>query len=135
MVDLAQLPRIELRQLLNGEVVALDIDRGQAAIRYLPPAQMKNPNGSIQGGFITAMLDDVAGLLTHFACGERAFSTAHISLAFLRPAPAGEWLAAEATLVQAGRRQALLDVSLVREDGGKLCAKGSLLQVFVDASG
>ena len=130
-VDVAQLPSFKSRQLLGGEPLATDDTSGTTRVRYTPSADLNNPNGTVLGGYLAAMIDDAAGLATWFGGGQRAFSTAQMSVNFLRTAKPADSLIAEVVVVGAGARQAFVDVKLVRERDGKLVATGTLVQTFL----
>ena len=131
MVDITQLPRIETRAFMGGKAVALH-DRGeQATVRFVPPAGMTNPHGTVQGGFVAAMIDDVVSLATWFAGGQRTFVTANLNCYYLRPVPAGTPLLASCQLVRVGRRQAVFDASVFAEGSDDLLVKAVQTQQFI----
>lgn len=130
-IDLALLPELTSRRLLGGRVAAISDDGRTAEVVYRPPAEMLNPNGSVQGGFVTAMLDDAAGVVTWYGGGERPFTSTQLSVNFVRPTPPDAALHARARVVHAGRRQALVQVELLGGAQGPLLAQGSLVQLFL----
>jgi uncharacterized protein (TIGR00369 family) len=132
VVDLASLPELSTRSLLGGEVIAVDADLGTGTVRFLPPQEMANPHGFIQGGFSFAMLDDACGLVTYFASGERPASTIQSSLNFVRPVPLGEPLLAEAAVVHRGKLQYVLEATLRVESTGKDLVHVTQVNVFLD---
>lgn len=132
-VDVAKLPTLKCRALLGGEVLAVDDKTGHATVRYVPSAELENPNGTILGGYLAAMIDDAAGLATWFGGGARPFATAQMSTNFLRTAKTGQALIAEVTVTGAGARQGFISVELRREADGKLVANGTLVQTFMPA--
>ena len=130
-IDLSQLPRLTSREAVGGELVSVDVERGVAITRYEPPASLANPIGSLQGGFALAMLDDVSGTVTWFACGERLFSTAQMSANFIKPVPMGEPLLGEARVVHSGSRQAVVEAELKREKDPAVLVRATVLNVFL----
>lgn len=131
-IDPATLPVLESRRLLGGEVLAVDAEAGTGAVRFVLPAAMANPNGTVQGGYVAAALDDVVGMVTFFGCGRRYFSTLQMSLTYLRPVPVGVPLHGEARVVAQGRRQAVVDGWLAEEGAdGRVLVRCTNIQVFV----
>lgn len=133
-VDISRLPKVAAREVLGGEVLAVDDTTGAARLRYTPAATLNNPVGTILGGFTAAMIDDAAGAAAWFGGGKRMFATAQMSVNFLRPLRAGQAVIAEATVAGVGQQQAFVEVRLTREDDGKLVATGTVVQTFIDGA-
>ena len=66
-MNIDELPHIPSRAFMGGTVEAVADDGGQATVRFVPPDGMTNPHGTVQGGFVAAMIDDVVSLATWFA--------------------------------------------------------------------
>lgn len=130
-MDIDQLPRIETREFMNGNVLALDDTGESATVRFLPPAGMTNPHGGVQGGFVAAMIDDAVSLATWFAGKERTFVTTSLSCYYLRPVPVGTPLLANCRLVRAGRRQAVYDAFVTAEGSDEVLVKAVQTQQFL----
>ncbi|MGI9308544.1 MAG: PaaI family thioesterase [Gammaproteobacteria bacterium] len=131
MTDLASLPNLPSRDLLGGEVVALDVKAGTASIRFRPPEAMANPNGTLQGGFILAMLDDVSGMLSWFAGGEKNFATSVATVNYLQPVAMQQDLLADASIRSADKKQLMIEAVLRVEGSDEPLARASLVNVFV----
>jgi acyl-coenzyme A thioesterase PaaI-like protein len=131
VIDIASLPELPSRDLLGGEVVALNPAQGTASIRFRPPAAMANPNGTLQGGFILALIDDVAGMLSWFAGGEKNFATSVASVSYLQPVPMQQDLLAEANVRSVDDKQLLIEAVLRLEGSDDPLARVSLVNVFV----
>lgn len=130
-MDIDQLPRIETREFMHGEVLALD-DAGESAmVRFLPPPGTTNPHGGVQGGFVAAMIDDAVSLATWFAGNERTFVTTSLICYYLRRVPAGTPLLASCRLVRAGRRQAVFDAFVTVEGSDEILVKAVQTQQFL----
>ncbi len=125
-------PPIKARELLGGSEANFDEDTGVGRIRYTPTDGLMNPAGTVLGGYLAAMLDDVAGLATWYGCGERWFATAQMSASFLRGAKLDDVLIGEAVVTGNGKRQAFIDATLKRESDGKVIANATLVQTFLD---
>ena len=125
-------PPITARKLLGGYDAEFDDEAGVGRIRYVPSEGLMNPVGTVLGGYLAAMLDDVAGLATWYACGERPFATAQMSTSFLRGAKLDDVLIGEAVVTGNGKRQAFIDATLKRDSDGKVIANATLVQTFLD---
>lgn len=125
-------PPIKARDLLCGEAIGYDEDTGLSKVRYVPGENLMNPAGTVLGGYLSAMLDDVAGLATWYAGGKRIFATAQMSTSFLRGAKLGEPLIGESTVTGQGKRQAFAEATVYRESDGRVVAKATLVQTFLD---
>ena len=125
-------PPIKVRAQLGGDEPRFDTDTGIGYVRYTPTEDLMNPVGTVLGGFLSAMLDDVAGLATWYACNERMFATAQMSTSFLRSAKLTDVLLGEAVVTGTGKRQAFVEATLKRESDGKDVAKATLVQTFLN---
>ena len=123
---------IKARALLGGGDASFDEDTGIGRIRFIPGEGLMNPAGTVLGGYLSAMLDDVAGLATWYTCGERWFATVQMSTSFMRGAKIDEALIGEAVVASNGKRQAFVDATLTLEADGKVVAKATLVQTFID---
>jgi len=92
-----------------------------------------NPAGFIQGGILSAMLDDTMGPAV-FVMTEGKLYTATITMTvnFLAPAKPGP-LVAEATVTQLGRTIAFVEGKLMDEDGRVLATATTSLRMVETA--
>ena len=76
--------------LLGWELVSVDPDAGTIEVAFTASDQFLNPVGVIQGGFLTAMLDDTLGPALVATLGPDRFAlTTDLHVQFLRPARPG----------------------------------------------
>ncbi|MYE10360.1 MAG: PaaI family thioesterase [Holophagales bacterium] len=115
-MNIDDLPQIPSREFMGGAVQSVEDDGSRASVRFRPPEGMTNPHGTVQGGFVAAMVDDTVSLATWFAGGERTFVTSSLSCFYLRPVPAGVGLLVTCELVRVGQRQAVFE-AVVQVDG------------------
>jgi uncharacterized protein (TIGR00369 family) len=123
---------------LGFELIDFSVDGGWAEVAFMPRPEFANPQGSVQGGFVCAMLDDAMGVTASIS---QRFAilvpTLQISVSYLRPTPMsrvigrGEVLAhgrldgaptrrpASARRHAAGHRHRLRRVAAVPETGVK----------------
>lgn len=75
---------------LGFELLEFDAKAGTARVRFDGKPEFTNPAGTVQGGFISAMLDDVIGMMAMVKAGPRALaSTIDLHVHFLRPLRVG----------------------------------------------
>lgn len=114
---LDHLPRPPCAELLGWHVVDARPDEGWIKIGFMGRPEFVNPAGSIQGGFLAAMLDDTMGPAV-FAATEGALYTATIDMnvSYLKPAKVGP-LFGEGQVVQLGKTVAFIEARLTDGDG------------------
>lgn len=89
-----------------------DAARGWVKVGFEGKAEFCNPAGFIQGGILTAMLDDTMGPAAWIATdGEWYTASIDITVSFLNPAKPGP-LVAEASVIQRGKTIAFLQSEL-----------------------
>ncbi len=80
----------ESSKSLGFELLSLDMSKLETRVRFDGKAAFTNPAGYIQGGFLSAMLDDTIGMLTTLKAGAKAFpSTIDMHVHYLRPVRVG----------------------------------------------
>ena len=97
----------------------------------MPPDGTTNPHGTVQGGFVAAMIDDAVSLATWFAGGERTFVTSSLSCFYLRPVPAGTPLLVTCDLIRAGKRQAVFEAAVYTESNDTPLVRATQVQQFL----
>ena len=89
MYDMFKQPA-QSSQSLGFELVSLDMSKMQARVRFTGKSEFTNPAGYVQGGYLSAMMDDTIGMLATVKTGARAFpSTIDLHTHFLRPVRIG----------------------------------------------
>ena len=69
---------------------ALELEPGRVRVRYTARQAFCNPQGTIQGGFVAAMLDDAMGPALYTLLDETQFApTLEMKVSYLRPAMPG----------------------------------------------
>jgi uncharacterized protein (TIGR00369 family) len=121
-------------ELLGWKLVQVDPDAGTIEVSFAATDQFLNPAGTIQGGFLAAMLDDTLGpaLVATLGDGEWA-PTTDLHVQFLKPAKPGE-LRGSAQIVRRGRDMAFLAGEL-RDSKGDLVATATATAVIRSPSG
>lgn len=102
---------------LGFELVAVDPDAGTIEVAFTATEDFLNPFGTVQGGFLAAMLDDTLGpaLVATLGPGESA-PTTDLHVQFLRPVSPGR-LVGRGRIVRKGRDIGFLAGELVDESG------------------
>jgi uncharacterized protein (TIGR00369 family) len=101
---------------LGMDVLEWDRDARRMRLAFNPPRDVINFGGVVQGGFLTAMLDDAMGFNTFVSLG-MAYLQASIDLHthFFRPVKYGR-VEVEARVVRAGRSVAFVEGELFDSD-------------------
>jgi uncharacterized protein (TIGR00369 family) len=103
---------------VNFELIGFDPDAGWCEASFMAPPEAANPGGDTQGGFITAMLDEVMSVAGSIVQGGPAMSpTLQMTTSFLRPVPVGVRLIGRGEVVRQGRAALFTQGWLRREDG------------------
>ncbi|HEX5381768.1 MAG TPA: PaaI family thioesterase [Acinetobacter sp.] len=84
---LTNLPPIH--HLLGGHNIQWNADQTELEISYVALDSFTNPRGSVEGGMVCAMLDDVMGLFAYLANNQTPATTINLTMDFLRPCLVG----------------------------------------------
>ena len=107
--------------LLGFELVAIDPVAGTIEVAFTATEQFLNPVGVIQGGFLTAMLDDTLGPALVATLDPNQFApTADLHVQFLRPARPGR-LTGRGRVVHRGKDIGFMAGELL-DDSGQIVA-------------
>ncbi|MBN8443186.1 MAG: PaaI family thioesterase [Thauera sp.] len=86
----ALLERAPITHLLGRRILALDLDAGTLVVEFDGKAEFQNPARQIQGGMLSAMLDDVTAVLVTATLEPGAFcATLSLNTSFLASATTG----------------------------------------------
>lgn len=108
--------------LFGMTVLGVDQEKGIVRMSFEPGEHLTNPRGTIQGGIVTAMLDDCAAYAGIVALGEPGFiASLELKTSFLSPAFPG-LLYAEGRCLKMGKSSCFLEADLTDGDG-KLLAR------------
>ena len=103
--------------LLGGTIEKVDVQAGRLRARYEASATFLNPAGMVQGGMLSAMLDDLsAGLVDASLMAGEGVVTLNLNVSFLRPAVVGT-ITGEARFIRRGR--SVCHVSATLQQDGK----------------
>ena len=113
-------PAPPVAKLLGWRLREIDPERGAIKVAYEGRADFLNPAGTIQGGILSAMLDDAMGPAAAATLDGRQFAqTLEMKTSFMRPARPGP-IFAEARVVHRGRQILFVEGSLTDGEGNLL---------------
>ena len=96
-------PRPPVLTLLGSRIDAVDATEGTLSASYEAQPGFRNPAGTVQGGMLSAMLDDLtASLVDATLAAGQGVATLNLNVSFLRPAQAGT-LQGQARMLRRGR--------------------------------
>ena len=104
-------------RLLGRRVIEVDPEAGTITVEFSAREDFLNSAGTIQGGFLAAMLDSTLGPALRAMLGPGQFAaTLELKVSFIRPAKVGE-LIGRGRVVHRGRSTAFLEGELRNADG------------------
>ncbi|HWD27808.1 MAG TPA: PaaI family thioesterase [Rhizomicrobium sp.] len=105
-------PRPPCADHLGWTLLDHDAKAGWARLAFTARREFLNPAGFVQGGFVTAMLDDTMGPAVLLATEGRLYTvTLNLSVQFVAPARAGRFTG-EGRIVSLGKTIAFLEAKL-----------------------
>jgi uncharacterized protein (TIGR00369 family) len=108
-------------QFLNFQLVDLDVKEGWVEAAFTLPPEAGNPAGDGQGGFVSAMLDEVMSIAGSIVQDGPAMApTLQMTTSYIRPVPIGQRLIGRGECVRRGRAGIFTQGTLSREDGALL---------------
>lgn len=106
---------------LGLELISFSVEGGWAEMAFTPRPEFANPQGSVQGGFVCAMLDDAMGLTASIS---QRFAivvpTLQVSVSYLRPTPIAR-VVARGEVLRFGSSSVVMQGAL-RDAAGKTLA-------------
>jgi uncharacterized protein (TIGR00369 family) len=115
--------------LLGREILAIDAETQEVRLRYVARPEFANRHGTVQGGFLAAMLDSAAGLalVSVLPAGTTAVTT-RLDVAVLKPASPGPLLA-NARVTALSGRSASVHAELTDREGTVLATAEAALRL------
>lgn len=111
-------------KLLGWTLRDVDIEAGTIEIGFTADERFTNPSGTVQGGFLAAMLDDTQGpALFAMTDGAVYAPTIDFHISFLKPARPGAFVG-RGRVVNAGKTIVFTEAELF-DAAGDLVARGS----------
>ncbi len=102
---------------LDGQLASIN-DEGDVQIDFIVREEFLNPLGTIHGGAISAIMDEIMGMQLFLKTNQDdAYFALNISVDFVKNAKFGEKLSAKPEVVRIGRKTAVLRCTLSNENG------------------
>ena len=124
-------PMAPCSELLGMSILEIAPEGGRMKFQYQPTAAMCNPLGFVQGGFVTAMLDDVmAPALISTCAPDTSIPTLEIKTTFIkgvRPGP----VIAEGWIVKKTRSVAFMAAEIHSTDGELLAMASATFRIII----
>jgi len=117
--------------LLGRRVIGVDAETGEFVVSYEATASFTNRHGTVQGGFLAAMLDSATGLavLSRLPADKTAVTT-HLKLRFAAPARPG-CLRVYSSIKSLTDRKALVIAALRTPEGDTVATAEAELRIVV----
>ena len=120
-------------KLLGWHLLDARPGEGWLKVGFEGKPEFCNPAGFVQGGILTAMLDDTMGPAVLVMSEGRLYTTTiSLTVNFMAPAKPGP-IVAEATVTQLGKTVAFMEGKLTAEDG-TLLATATTVARLLDAA-
>jgi uncharacterized protein (TIGR00369 family) len=104
-------------QLLSREVLSIDEKTGEVTLRFIAKPEFANRHGTVQGGFLAAMLDSATGMAVMLSLPpDMTAVTTRLDVSYLKPASIGP-LHAMSRIVRRDARSADVEAQLANDDG------------------
>ena len=111
-------------RLLGWTLLELDVEKKSIKVGFDGKPDFLNPAGNIQGGILSAMLDDTMGPIVVAATGGAAFpTTINLHVHFIRPVKPGP-ISVTAEITNMGKQLVFLEGQLF-DSAGKLCTRAT----------
>ena len=116
-------------QLLGVEIQEIDKQTGRVTASFHAKPEFCNPHGTIQGGFLSAMLDEICALaaVAHLD-GRGLIATLEASTRYLSPAHPGR-IKGTAEVLKMGKSTAFVEGKLLSENGKLLALMSTTAKV------
>lgn len=119
-------------RLLDTHVESHDTAAAVLRLSYGTRPEFANPHNSVNGGIVSAMLDDAMNtLIVAQNGGQRAQVSTDLHTSFFKPVPIGPRCIVEARVDRMGRSVAFTSAVLINENGDVL-AKAIHTAYFID---
>jgi uncharacterized protein (TIGR00369 family) len=99
---------------------------GRAEASWTPTPDMANPFGSVHGGIIATVIDELAGAAVISSIEAGSAPTVSLNVEYLHAVPIGGTYTAMGEIVRMGRAMAIADARILDEEG-KVLARGTCI--------
>ena len=102
------------------------MEDGRSEASWTPTPDMANPFGSVHGGIIATVIDEVTGAAVISSIEAGSAPTVSLNVEFLHAIPIGGTYTAVGEIVRIGRAMAIADARILNEEG-KVLARGTCI--------
>jgi uncharacterized protein (TIGR00369 family) len=122
-----------ISKLLGWRLIDLSPEEGMIRIGFEGRQEFCNPSGFIQGGILSAMLDDTMGPAAFIMSGGKLYTpTVTMTVNFISPGKVGAF-ECEARVVQMGKTVVFVEAKLM-DDAGTLVATATSTSRLVETA-
>jgi uncharacterized protein (TIGR00369 family) len=112
----SRFPKPPAPELLGWELIREDPAAGTIEVAFHPDERLLNPRGTVQGGFVAAMLDDTMGpALVSMTDSKVMPASIDMTVSFVRPVKPGRVIG-RGRVVNLGKSIAFLEAELYDEE-------------------
>lgn len=120
-------------RLLGWRLIALKAEDGVIRVGFDGKPEFCNPSGFIQGGILSAMLDDTMGPAAFIMTGGKLYTpTITMTVNFISPGKVGPFVC-EAKVVQMGKTVVFVEARLM-DEAGQLIATATSISRLVETA-
>lgn len=120
-----RIPTPPAGELLGWELIGENVEAKEIEVAFHPNETMLNPHGTVQGGFVAAMLDETMGVAVVSSTGGRfGASSIDLHVMFVRPVRPGR-LYGKGRVIRHGRSIVFVEALLFDEEGNILAKANS----------
>ena len=102
---------------------------GQAEASWTPTPDMANPFGSVHGGIIATVIDEVTGAAVMSSIEASSAPTVSMNVEYLHPVPIGGNYTVVGEIVRKGRAMVIADARILNEEGNVLARGTCICQI------
>jgi uncharacterized protein (TIGR00369 family) len=99
---------------------------GQSEMSWTPTPDMANPFGSVHGGIVATVIDEVTGAAVMSSIESGTAPTVSLNVEYLHAIPIGGTYTAVGEIVRMGRAMAIVDGRILNEEG-EVLARGTCI--------
>lgn len=117
-----------IHTFLGGKIEHFDAEQTLMRVSYQSRAEFANPMGMLQGGMLSAMLDDAMGLFAFIGHDAQPAATVNMTVNFLRPTQLKQ-VDVEVYFVRRGRKISNLE-AIAWQDGKQVAKVAAVFTVI-----
>ena len=102
---------------------------GQSDMSWTPTPDMANPFGSVHGGIVATVIDEVTGAAVMSSMESGTAPTVSLHVEYLHAIPIGGTYTAVGEIVRRGRAMAIVDGRILNEEGEVLVRGTCIYQI------